>query len=42
VSQKEDVLTTPDGGELLIGPRNKFQETQIEFLDELRGEFANA
>jgi uncharacterized protein YwgA len=42
VNQIEGVRTTDNGGELLIGPENKFQETDIEYLEELRGEFEYA
>lgn len=42
VNQIEGVRTTDKGGELLIGPENKFQETEIEYLEELRGEFEHA
>ncbi|WP_257299372.1 hypothetical protein [Haloarchaeobius sp. FL176] len=42
VNQIDDVRTTTKGGELLIGPENKFQETEIEYLEDLRGEFENA
>lgn len=42
VNQIEGVQTTEKGGELLIGPENKFQETDIEYLEDLRGEFEHA
>jgi len=42
VNQIEGFQTTDQGGELLIGPENKFQETDIEYLEELRGEFEHA
>lgn len=42
VNQIEGVRTTDNGGEFLIGPENKFQETDIEYLEELRGEFEHA
>lgn len=42
VEGKKGVQKTPIGQELLIGPENKFQENEIEYLDELRGKFINA
>lgn len=42
VNKIDGVQTTAKGGELLIGPENKFQETEIEYLEELRGEFEYA
>lgn len=42
MNQLDSVRTTAKGGELLIGPENKFQETEIEYLEDLRGEFENA
>lgn len=42
VDQIEGVQTTDKGRGLLIGPENKFQETDIEYLEELRGEFEHA
>lgn len=42
VNEQEGVQTTPTGGELLIGPKNKFQESNVEFLEDLRGEFGYA
>lgn len=42
VNHIEGVQNTEKGGELLVGPENKFQETEIEYLEELRGEFEHA
>jgi hypothetical protein len=42
VNQLEGVRTTEEGDELLIGPENKFQETEIKYLEDLRGEFEHA
>jgi len=42
VDQLEGVRTTDEGDELLIGPENKFQETDIKYLEDLRGEFEYA
>lgn len=42
VNQMERVKSTDMGSPLLIGPENKFQETGIQYLEELRGEFKRA
>lgn len=42
ITQLQEVQAADDEDELLIGPEKKFQETEIEYLEDLRGEFEYA
>ncbi|QKY18494.1 MULTISPECIES: hypothetical protein [Halobacteriales] len=42
ISEGDRLQKASTGAELLVGPRRKFKANEIEFLDELTGEFAHA